>query len=202
MHKINKQVIEQKQKELINNSIESNKYINLLYSKPQRISYKKSIFGYFSYIFTKHKYRRKTILPVYNELLTTSPSFETMCNYANFIRLLEKVFFYNNALLKDNDEKYDKLVSDSELNNNKKNLILDLGKDNVLITFTMENNYGDEVIDIKVRYNFGKKSTMNYVVVNRDIVYDSIHSENLMITILERLQKSMAKLFLDYYDKI
>ena len=100
------------------------------------------------------------------------------------------------------EEKVDKLISDSKLINEKKILILDLSKEQVIITFTMEHKGEDEVIDIQVKYNFGKKSIMNYTVVNREAKYDSIHSENLMITILDRLQKAMAKLFWDYYDKI
>lgn len=182
--------------------IETNTLINLLYAKPDYNSYKDKSFSKIRHRIAKHKYRKNYILPVYNKLLNNSPSFDTMCIYADFIRLLEKVFFYKNDIVMNDEEKVDKLISDSKLINEKKILILDLSKEQVIITFTMEHKGDDEVIDIQVKYNFGKKSIMNYTVVNREAKYDSIHSENLMITILDRLQKAMAKLFLDYYDKI
>ena len=200
MHKYKNIYSEQSQN--LYEQVESNKYMNILYAKPQRSSFDKGLLGTIKYKLKEHTYRKNIIIPLYNELLNTSPSFDVMYTYSDFIRLLERVFFYKNAMLKNDEEKYDKLVSDSELNNLKKVLILDLGNDDVFITFTMDYRDEDEVIEIKVKYNFGKKASQTYVVVNREVNYDSIHSENLMITILERLQKAMAKLFLDYYNKI
>ena len=198
MHK--NKIIEM-EKDLIHERVEYNNYMNLLYSKPKRYMYKKGLLGYIKYRYNEYKYRKDKIINTYNILLSTSPSYNTMCEFADFIRLLERVLFYRNALLKDGEDKYDKLSSDSELSNSKKNLVLEL-KEDVLITFNMYTKDKDEIIEIKVRYNFGKKAVMNYLVVNREVKYDSIHSENLMITILERLQKAMSKLFLDYYNKI
>lgn len=184
--------------------IETNYLMNKLYSKPQRISFSKSIIGTIKYKRALYKFKKEEIMPVYNKLLTESPDFNVMYMYSDFIRLIERVFFYRNALDRydDNTPKVDKLVCDSDINSTNKILILDLENENVMITFNIYKENEQCIIDMKVRYEFGKKSTMNYKIVDRYIEYDSIHSENLMITIIDRLQKAMAKLFLDYYNKI
>lgn len=184
--------------------IETNYLMNKLYSKPQRISFSKSIIGTIKYKHALYKFKKEEIMPVYNKLLTESPDFNVMYMYSDFIRLLERVFFYRNALDRydDNTPKVDKLVCDSDINSTNKILILDLENENVMITFNIYKENEQCIIDMKVRYEFGKKSTMNYKIVDRHIEYDSIHSENLMITIIDRLQKAMANLFLDYYNKI
>lgn len=188
-------------------NVESNKFINLLYRKPLRSYFDKNLIGFFKYKFKERKYYKENIKPLYNELKTQSPDFNTMYEYADFIRLLERVFFYKNSYDKEYDG--DKLLCESNVGVSPKIMILDLVKDDVIIAFkiykesqTILSTSYDEVIEIRVNYNFGKKSTMNYKIVNREVDYDSIHSENLMITILERLQEAMAKLFLDYYNKI
>lgn len=182
--------------------VETNTYMNILYKKPLRSYYKKGIFGYIKYKYKERKYYKNNILPLYTELYNTSPDFNTMYMYADFIRLLERVFFYNNAYSKDTTVKIDKLMSDNDVTNPVKVLILDLEEDNVTITFKIYKQNEQEIIETKVNYNFGKKSCMNYKIVDRDVIYDSIHSENLMITILERLQHAMGKLFLEYYLKL
>lgn len=188
-------------------NVESNKFINLLYRKPLRSYFDNNLIGFFKYKFKERKYYKENIKPLYNELKTQSPDFNTMYEYADFIRLLERVFFYKNSYDKEYDG--DKLLCESNVGVSPKIMILDLVKDDVIIAFkiykesqTILSTSYDEVIEIRVNYNFGKKSTMNYKIVNREVDYDSIHSENLMITILERLQEAMAKLFLDYYNKI
>ena len=171
-----------------------NKFMYILYGKPSPRHIKSKI----KLFFKKRKHYRDYFLPMYNSLLTESPDIDRLIEFADFIRLLEKVLFYNNDIKIKSDTK-DVIYSDSNMNSANKNLILIL-KDNVIITFNIYPY--DNKLTIDINYNFGKRAKMNFTIVNRQMCSDNIHDDNLMITVLERLQSTMAELFKEYYLKI
>lgn len=171
-----------------------NKFMYVLYGKPSPRYVKSKI----KLFFMKRKHYKNYFLPMYNYLLTESPDIDTLIEFADFIRLIERVLFYNNDIKIRSSEK-DVIYSDSNINSANKNLILIL-KDNVIITFNMYPY--DNKLTIDINYNFGKRAKMNFTIINREICSTSIHDDNLMITILERLQNAMSELFKEYYLKI
>lgn len=181
--------------DIIDNDIDNNnKFINILYGKPTGKYEKNKIKLYFK----QKEYYKKAFYPVYKELLEESPDIETLCEFADFIRLLEKVFFYNNDIkIKSNERDY--IYSDSNINSIDKNLILIL-KDNIMIKFNMKPK--DNKLTINIDYQFGKRAKMTFIIVDRYVEYSSYHEENLMITVLERLQSTMSELFKEYYFKV
>ena len=181
--------------DIIDNDIDNNnKFINILYGKPTGKYEKNKIKLYFK----QKEYYKKVFYPVYKELLEESPDIETLCEFADFIRLLEKVFFYNNDIkIKSNERDY--IYSDSNINSIDKNLILIL-KDNIMIKFNMKPK--DNKLTINIDYQFGKRAKMTFIIVDRYVEYSSYHEVNLMITVLERLQSTMSELFKEYYFKV
>lgn len=171
-----------------------NKFMYVLYGKPSKRFIKSKI----KLFFEQRKHNKDYFKPMYESLLYESPDLNTMIQYADFIRLIERVLFYNNDIKIKSEDK-DMIYSDSSISDKNKNLILIL-KDNVIITFNM---YPDESkLTIDVNYNFGKKSKMKFTVIDREVCSNGLHDDNLMITILERLQEAMAALFKEYYLKI
>lgn len=173
--------------------LEDNIFMYILYSKPNK-RYIKSKFKLF---FKSRKHKKEAFLPMYNKLKTESADIETLCKFADFIRLIEFVLFYKNDI--NRKENRDMIYSDSSINDTKKNLIMIL-KEDITIKFFIDPRENKLTIDVS--YNFGKRPKAKFVIVDREICTETVHQDNLLITINERLQDCMAELFKEYYFKI
>jgi hypothetical protein len=142
------------------------------------------------------------------KLRNTAPSFIMMCEMADFIKILEKVFFYKNDVrrLRDQGPLITKLLSDNNIDKeDEKALILEMQKEEVVIRFLMSRKWNpdtekyDDIIDVKVNCDFGKKLYLNFKIINTKVDFESVHDYNLMYNINIILQDSMADLFETYY---
>lgn len=183
---------------------ESNSYINILYNKP--VLMHTGLFRKIKYKIKEYFYRINVLNPAINLLKLENPSFLQLVEFSDFIKILEKVFFYNNCIQQDG-EKSIKLLSDNGYNKNDevKKLIISDTINNVIINIEMKKDYNsetdeyDENVHILVSNNFGKKLKTEFMVVNSYINYTDKNDYNLMYNINELLRKLMSDLLLHYY---
>ena len=179
-------------------TINDNKYAKLLYNKPKNIF--KRIIYYFKYI-----------RPEYKLMKNKEASFKSMCEFSDFIKILEMVFFYHN------DIKYipeidntARIISDNNIKDStKKNLTIVDEKNKVVITFDMHSEFIDEYnskdyINIKCINGFGKHMCTEFHICNAEVINDSINynTHNLLYNINHLLSKLMSELFIRYYKII
>lgn len=191
-------------------NMEDNMFANLLYDKP--ISQRgDSILKRIKKWFKRKEYEANTIKPMIKKLRNTAPSFITMCEMTDFIKILEKVFFYKNDVRRQSDEGplITKLLSDNNIDKpDEKALMLEMQKEEVTMRFLMSRRFNadsekyDDIIDVKVNFYFGKKLYLNYKIINTKVEFESAHDYNLMYNINIILQDSMADLFEKYYKLV
>lgn len=157
------------------------------------------------------KYFKKEVLPIYKKLKYETASFETMCDFADFIKQMELSMFFNNSVAnRDNsnrnnlDEKDKKniIICDTNTSSSEKKKVLRIlmERENVLITFAMYLSESEEqIIDVNVRNNFGSKMTTNFHIVDQDTSFTDVHSYNLLNNVNVILQNTMAETFLSIY---
>ena len=179
-------------------SMDNNLYAQLLYHKP------KNIFKRIVYYITE-------IRPEYKKLKNSEASFFTMCQFSDFIKILEMVFFYHNDIkyIPEIDEPI-RIISDNSIKDTtKKNLTIVDEKNKVVITFDMrsmilDDYNSDDYINIKCNNGFGKKMVTEFHICNKKVTNDSINynTYNLLYNINHLLSKLMADLFMKYYKII
>lgn len=194
-----------------NRSMEDNMFAKILYEKPvcQRNDSKfKRIITWFK----RKNYEDTVVKPMIRRLRNESPSYIIMTEMADFIRILELVFFYRNTTKKEWDKDKElktKLLSDVDMKSHKddpKDLILEIQDKDVTITFCMYRKYNietqklEDYIEIEAYYDFGKKLIIKFCVIDRVVGdFDSIHHYNLLYNINLILQDAMADLFEYHY---
>lgn len=189
-------------------SIEDNMFAKLIYEKPvhQRGD---SIFKKIKYWIKRRDYEKSVINPMINKLRNTSPSFMIMSEMSDFIKIVEKVFFYKNDMRKswETGVLETRILSDNSINSDDfKMMILELQKEMVTIVFKMTRKYNedikdyDEIIEVKLSYSFGKKLHIVFKIINTVIEFDSVHDYNLMYNINIILQDAIANIFEEYYN--
>jgi len=188
-------------------NMEDNMFAKMLYEKPM-CQNKDSIFKKIKTYIKRKNYESTTIKPMVYRLRNTPPSFIVMCEMADFIKIIEKVFFYKNDIrnAKDTGELVTKILSDNKITqDDKKVIILEMQKDMVTMTFTMTKIYNKEtdtyndIINVVLYYAFGRKLLIKFDIINEKIEFESVHDLNLMYNINIILQNAMADLFEQYY---
>lgn len=190
-------------------SIENNMFARMIYEKPihQRGD---SILKKIKFWIKRKEYEKTVINPMIASLRNTAPSFITMCEMTDFIKIIEKVFFYKNDIRKswETGEMETRLLSDNKITSNDiKRMILEMQEEMVTIVFKMTRKYNmetseyDDIIDVKLTCEFGKKLHIQFSIINTEIEFNSIHDYNLMYNINIILQDAMADIFEEYYNK-
>ena len=191
--------------------IEDNSFAKLLYEKPvpRRGDSKIKKIGT---RFKERKYWRNNVKPVIDNLRNNAPTFFTMCEFADFIKIIEKVFFYYNDIKRANTVDMPlktRILADQKMEqHDKKIIIIDMQKEMITIKLEMTRKYNeddekyDDIISGTLQYQFGKDLFLKFVIVNSKIDFNSVHDFNLMYNINLILQDSMADLFEEYYHKV
>lgn len=193
--------------------IEENTFAKLLYEKPiaQRGD---SLFKRIKKWFEEKDYRATEINPMIKKLRNTAPSFLTLCEFADFIKIIEKVFFYYNDIMTNNSVNSNpvtKIYADQKYDStDKKVLIIDMPKERVTAKLTMTRRMNeeaegivfDDIVEGYMQYQFGKDLTLNFRIVNGEMDFKSVHDYNLMYNLNLVLQDVMADLFEEYYNLV
>lgn len=185
--------------------IDNNQFALILYNKPI-LDPKAGFFGKLSYKFKERKYRKREAIPVYEMLKGKEPSFTTLIDFSDFIKIIEKVFFYNNEVPK---EPSIKLLSDNSYKGSDeiKKIIIANTEDNVFITLELQRDFVPsledyaDIINITVKNEFGKKIKTMFTIINTQISIDNKDDYNLLFNINRSLMKLMSELFMKYYLK-
>lgn len=207
---------------MINRMNDDNKYFSILFNKPE-LPKNKSLFKRIKYHFQEREYFRTKVKTIIDKWDKDYPDWIDLCEFSDFIRLLEKSMFYNNNLRKAEDdyELIDKLTSDNPIDGSgdKKYLVLELQKEKVCIIFTMHDSNDRWIVDVKIQYYGGKKlavqfsidGSMQYDDSNGDTVvgigeviggFESKADWLMLKNAQDRCRDAMKKLFVDYYNKM
>lgn len=147
----------------------------------------------------KHHVRKyyKKIKNLASVLRNRTPSFNTLCEFADFIKHMEMVYQYKNFIDKESDKP--QVLCDTDINDsNKKTLILFIPK-RFTATFIMTEDSDGEWIKVKVENAFGKRLTTTFQINNKSFVYYdfTIYHNNLIYVVNHELQNAMADTFLE-----
>lgn len=157
------------------------------------------------------KHFKNEVLPIYKDLKYKTASFETLCDFADFIKQMELSMFFNNSVsnrdntnrnnLEDKDKKNIIICDSNTSSSDKKKIIrILMEKENVLITFSMTYSDAEEkIVDVNVRNNFGSKMTTNFHIVDEEMDFSDVHSYNLLNNVNIILQNTMADTFMEIY---
>lgn len=157
-----------------------------------------------SYIYNKYKNKDSDdkvdhLDPVnifVRQLRSSVPSFETLWEFCEFIRIIEKIFFYNNSPENDIYVEYD---FDSKDQQRKIQITNDTREIKFLLTHSILNS---DVIEIKVTRHYGKQMTNYYRITDGEIDYEDSSDLYLINEINKLLQDIMVNTFLGLIEHI
>lgn len=116
-----------------------------------------------------------------------SPDFDTLYEFASFIKYIEKVFFYKNDI--------NAMIScDSQLDDNNTRVLIFRQNEDVLIQITM--NKAKRSIDIITYRYFGKNMKFGYTIIDRKADFKDKSDVVLMNNIVLTMEKMMSTFFL------
>jgi hypothetical protein len=195
--------------------IDENPFIRILYEKPV-LKRGDSIFKRIKSWFKRRDYTNTQFKPMEKRLRNEIPTFITLCDFADFIKILERVYFYHNDLRKatDKTELCTRLLIDKKASSDtKKVIIIEMQREDTTITLTMHRDHDyisggfEDVIDVRVYYQYSKES-LAFKIYNSGLyspdlnILTSIHDKHLVDNIFNILQNSMTYLFKNYYLSI
>ena len=159
------------------------------------------------------KYYKKTILKTYYDLRDNTASFENMTDFADFLKQMEIMLFYNNSLSnRDNtprvnipeEDQKTILICDNKLQESttQKKFRLLMEKENVEMVFIMHySEYNEEVIDVSVSNKFASKVNTTFHIIDANTSFDNITYYNLLNNVNYILQNALADTFLTIYNR-
>lgn len=142
--------------------------------------------GFFKSLIEKASY--KVFL---NSLKKTSPDFEMLWQFANFIRMLELCNWYDNC-------KTNTIFSSKEYENGENGFIIN--KQNRQLIFKLYNY--NETITIYIKRKYGNKKDSEITFKNHGMVLETQEDTVLMNNIIKDTMDSIIYLFSEYYNKI
>lgn len=182
--------------------MEDNKFSILIYSTPEYDPKNRTGLSLWLYNkkykrMRKHRYKY-IILREAISLRWVTTSFETLCDYADFLKEMELVFQYSPST----DDNLI-LFCDSSINQSymKKTLVL-VVKDKFKAAFTLSENDDEQIINIKVESFVGNKIKTTFNIVNAHTDFDSVHNYNLLNNINKYLREAMYQTFIDCYNSM
>jgi hypothetical protein len=175
-----------------NVNLKINKFMDYIYMKPKFSKTNGIWIGIVNYL--------KAILQELNykkfmkQLKQIAPDFDLLWDFANFIKLLEVVFFY------DNNSTTGRYYSSTSYKDNENGFIINLHEQHLTLKFKLDRNDHDK-ITLEVDRRFGHKIKTTFIIINRETNFDSIHDINLIYNINEILCREMPALLDIYYKK-
>lgn len=118
------------------------------------------------------------------------PGFDVLWQIADFIKLLERVYMYDNSKLGN------KLSSSIKYNNNENGFVINCNDYEVIIKLFLDTR--ETAVEI-LRFK-GNKIKSSYLFDENTVIPD-IESEQILVFIIELIMTSVKALFIEYYDK-
>lgn len=135
------------------------------------------------------------ILLFVQKLRTIPPSFDTLFDFASFVKSVEKVFFYKNDLTS-------KICCDSSLNEKTSRKLIFTLNDVVIVLKMDRLNISDEYIDILITRKFGKNMETKYSIKNQQMKYNDCNDLMLVNVLNNILQNCLADFVQTIADEI
>lgn len=124
---------------------------------------------------------------------------ETIENFCDFVRVAEKIAFYQNDSSKE-------ILVDSQVKDNNKKLIISNEDYTIAIRTSLgpysHNENGNNTLHITVERSYGKKMHNEFIVVNREVQYNDDSDMYLINTINLVLMNIINKTLKEVYDTI
>lgn len=158
------------------NKSSGNMFIDKIYGKK-----KKSFFRFLSYILYEKKIKKFK-----KNILSMSPSFDVLWQMANFIKLAEEIFFYDNNIdgVLYSSRSYGYRENGFKINDGSSIIVLKLYDERKKVSLEVKRSNGGELIS---RYTF-----KNSEWVSEPTVYDEM--------VLEQVIKSINKHIIELFD--
>ena len=153
-----------------------------MFSKPVKLIYYKDL---------RRRIDNCNTCPVY---LTLSPKekimdFDTLYQYADFIKLTEKMFLFVN-------DANNVMVCDSSLNDTKKTLVFQLSDSMVVFNLFYDNE--NRITDLHIKRNTGKKMENHYRFINsRHANEDNLQQSDLVL--IQFIAETVCNIMASYY---
>ena len=158
------------------NKSSGNMFIDKIYGKK-----KKSFFGFITYIIYERKIKRFK-----KKILEMSPSFDVLWQMANFIKLSEEIFFYDNNIENKlySSRMYTYRENGFKINDGSSVIVIKLYDERKKVSLEVKRNNGAELVS---KYTF-KNSNWD----TDPTVYDEM--------VLEQVIKSINKHIIELFD--
>lgn len=139
------------------------------------------------YVNTKKYFILQECESIIRTLSKESPDFDTLYEFASFIKYIEKVFFYKNDA--------NAMIScDSQLDDNNSRILIFKTCEDVVIKIIM--NKTKRSIDINTYRYFGKNMIFGYTIIDRKVEFKDKSDVVLMNNVVLTMEKMMSSFFL------
>lgn len=126
------------------------------------------------------------------DLDKTSPDFDMLWHFGDFIKLLEITSWYDNS-------KHNIAFSSKDYASGENGFIINKENPKMQIVFKLYNKNENIVMSIKRDYGHKKNSEISFI--NRELVLDTPEDEILMLKVIKTVTDTMGILLKEYYEK-
>jgi len=157
-----------------------NMFMDIIYKKMMTISKYQKIKNWFYY--KKFLY----------DLNKTSPDFNMLWQFADFIKTLEITSWYDNSI-------HNIVFSSKDFTKGQNGFIINKDSPKMQIIFKLYSK--NENITMSIKRNYGHKKNSEISFTNRELVLDTPEDEILMLNIIKIITDAMGILLKEYYEK-
>jgi len=126
------------------------------------------------------------------DLEKTSPDFDMLWQFADFIKLLEITSWYDNS-------KYNIAFSSKDYANGENGFMINKETPKMQIIFKLYTKNENIVMSIKRDYGHKRNSEVSFA--NRELVLKTAEDEILMLNVIKTITNTMGILLKEYYEK-
>lgn len=184
--------------------ISENKYIDIIFNLYEEFYLKNHYNIKSKRLFKKNDYNDETKRAINNyhklcENMKNPFDYDSLCKFADFIRVIEKVYFYTN------DPNKNIVSCNSPWDANRKEIVINSKEKDVVIKLTMDYDYNDKLsnrLQIHVERNFGNKIKGGFVVYGGDLEYEDDSDLMLINSLNEIICNSFINLLVEIAEAI
>lgn len=162
----------------MNTQLHKNEFLEIIYAlydhvrfgKKERVEETRSGFSFINKKKKVHDPELDSLMEKVDQMLysikATPPSFDRLWDFCEFIRSIEKIFFYNNSI-------ENKWYIEYDLNKPKEERKFCYKTENKEMRFTLTHQiYGSDIISIHIIRNYGKKMESKYTIADGELKFN------------------------------
>ena len=126
------------------------------------------------------------------DLNKTSPDFDMLWHFADFIKLLEMTSWYDNS-------KHNIAFSSKDFAKGENGFIINKENPKMQVVFKLYDK--NENIAMSIKRDYGHKRNSEISFANRELVLETSEDEILMLNVIKIITDTMGILLKEYYEK-